>query len=265
VRALIVGEAGDRKTALLTHVAEVASKPGSGLRWSSGPGAEGPEGRPRRCRPRGHAVPVGGGGSRSCAGSAGMASGGWLACPAVPAGKSTAGGVRPDARVLAQHRAERDPAGRSGRPTSSWVDPEKISRQICCLRAHRLAAKRVVMILHVRDEPGAPPSGRPGLAGAAARAGCPSPSCAELARPARLDVFSPPGRPAVPGPSGTGGQPRSPWLGEKNLTGRRRTVHSVPASGGLRAGGEPRAGYGAAWGRCFRRSCREADTPAWRC
>ena len=68
-----------------------------------------------------------------------------------------------------------------------WVDPE--SRQILLFAARRLAAERIVMILAVREEPGAQP---PELGLPALRIGGLSVAeCAELARGLGADISAP--------------------------------------------------------------------------
>src|SRR5215813_1338247 len=148
--ALIVGEAGTGKTALLTHVAEVASHR-VGLRVLRARGEESEAGLafaaladmllPLREKftelppAQRHALEV-------C-----------LALSSGPAGKSRLGACAGTLRVLASVAAERPLAVLVD--DLQWVDPE--SRQILLFAAHRLAAERVVMILAARDEPGAPP------------------------------------------------------------------------------------------------------------
>ncbi len=110
-----------------------------------------------------------------------------------------------------------------------WVDPE--SRRILLFAAHRLAAKRVVMILAVRDEPGAPPP-EPGLQ-VLRLGGLSVTECADLARRLGADI-SPPalrslveltgGNPlavlenltAAAGPGGIGGIGRGPGGGRRS-------------------------------------------------
>ena len=180
--ALIVGEAGTGKTALLTHVAEVASNR-VGLRVLRARGEESEAGLafaaladmllPLRERftelppAQRHALEV-------C-----------LALSSGPAGKSRLGACAGTLRVLAGIAAERPLAVLVD--DLQWVDPE--SRQILLFAAHRLAAKRVVMILAVRDEPGAPPP-EPGLQ-VLRLGGLSVTECADLARRLGADISPP--------------------------------------------------------------------------
>ncbi len=183
--ALIVGEAGTGKTALLTHVAEVASNR-VGLRVLRARGEESEAGLafaaladmllPLRERftelppAQRHAL-------EGCLALSGGSS--------ESAGKSQLGACAGTLRVLASVAAEHPVAVLVD--DLQWVDPE--SRQILLFAAHRLAAERVVMILAVRDEPGAPP---PELGLQVLRLGGLSVTeCADLARRLGADISPP--------------------------------------------------------------------------
>ena len=146
--ALIVGEAGTGKTALLTYVAEVASSR-VGLRVLRARGEESEAGLafaaladmllPLREKfmelppAQLHAL-------EECLALSGALSSG-------SAGKSQLGAYAATLRVLASAGAEHPVAVLVD--DLQWVDPE--SRRILLFAAHRLAAERVVMILAVRE------------------------------------------------------------------------------------------------------------------
>src|SRR6266446_2394793 len=164
--ALIVGEAGAGKTALLSHVAEVASKR-AGLRVLRACGEESEavlafaaiadvllplrEKFAELPQAQRHALEV------SLALSSGPAAGPLAACAGALGVLASAADEQPLAVLVDDFQ---------------WVDPE--SRQILLFAARRLAAEHVVMILAVRDEPGAQP--RSGVCPPCASAGCRSPS-----------------------------------------------------------------------------------------
>jgi len=184
--ALIVGEAGTGKTALLTYVAEVASSR-VGLRVLRARGEESEAGLafaaladmllPLREKftelppAQRHAL-------EECLVLSGALSGG-------SAGKSQLGACAATLRVLASAGAEHPVAVLVD--DLQWVDPE--SRRILLFAAHRLAAERVVMILAVRDEPGAPPP-EPGLQ-VLRLGGLSVTECADLARRLGADISPP--------------------------------------------------------------------------
>ena len=152
--ALIVGEAGTGKTALLTYVAGVASNR-VGWRVLRVRGVESEAGLAFAAladillplREKFTELPP----------AQRHALEGCLALSSAPssgsARRSQLGACAATLRVLASVGAEHPVAVLVD--DLQWVDPE--SRQILLFAAHRLAAERVVMILAVRDEPGAPP------------------------------------------------------------------------------------------------------------
>ena len=170
--ALIVGEAGAGKTALLGHVAEVASKR-AGMRVLRARGEESeavlafaaiadvllPLRQQFAELPQAQRQAL----EVCLALSSGPAPGSLAACAGALGVLASAADEQPLAILVDDFQ---------------WVDPE--SRQMLLFAARRLAAERIVMILAVRDEPGArPPDG--GLA--VLRIGGLSVSeCAELAR-----------------------------------------------------------------------------------
>ena len=149
---VIAGEAGVGKTALLMHVADVASD--RGLRVLQG-ARGGIRGCPGVCHPRGLAAAVRGRISLSCRRPSVRP---WRCAWPFPTGPRLARWRRARARWGCWR------AGADEQPLVvlvddfQWVDPE--SRQILLFAARRLAAERIVMLFAVRDEPGAQHSGR---------------------------------------------------------------------------------------------------------
>ena len=192
--ALIVGEAGAGKTALLRHVADVASNR-AGLRVLRARGEESeavlafatvadlllPLRREFAELPltQRQALEV------RLALSAGPAAGPLAACAGALGVLASAADKQPLAVLVDDFQ---------------WVDPE--SRQILLFAARRLAAERIVMLLAVRDEPGAqlPEPGLPTLR----IGGLSVTECAELARERGADVSGPALRSLV---EMTGGNP----------------------------------------------------------
>jgi DNA-binding CsgD family transcriptional regulator len=151
VAIVIAGEAGIGKTALLTYVADVASR--RGLRVLAARGEESEAalafatltdlllplqekfgGLPATQR---QALEV------CLALSSGPAAGPLAACTGALGVLASASDEQPLAVLIDDFQ---------------WVDPE--SRQVLLFAARRLAAERIVMLLAVRDEPGAESSGR---------------------------------------------------------------------------------------------------------
>jgi len=179
--ALIVGEAGAGKTALLSHVAEVASKR-AGLRVLRARGEESEavlafaaiadvllplrEKFAELPQAQRHALEV------CLALSSGPAAGPLAVCAGALGVLASAADERPLAILV---------------DDLQWVDPE--SRQILLFAARRLAAEHVVMILAVRDEPGAQLPER-GLT-TVRIGGLSVTECAELARRLGTDISRP--------------------------------------------------------------------------
>jgi len=177
---VITGEAGVGKTALLTHVADVASE--RGLRVLKGRGEESEAvlafatladllrssrekfaGLPRaQCQ----ALEV------CLALSTGPVAGPLAACAGALGVLASVADEQPLVVLVDDFQ---------------WVDPE--SRQVLLFAARRLAAERIVMFLAVRDEPGARPSER-GLP-VLRIGGLPVAECAELARELGADISGP--------------------------------------------------------------------------
>jgi DNA-binding NarL/FixJ family response regulator len=192
--ALIVGEAGVGKTALLSHVADVASNR-AGLRVLRARGGESeavlafatvadlllPLRREFTELPltQRQALEV------CLALSAGPAAGPLAACAGALGVLASAADKQPVMVLVDDFQ---------------WVDPE--SRQILLFAARRLAAERIVMLLAVRDEPGVqfPEPGLPTLR----LGGLSVTECAELARERGADVGGPALRSLV---EMTGGNP----------------------------------------------------------
>ena len=226
---LIAGEAGVGKTALLTHVADVASKRGLRVLRARGEESEAVLAfatladllRPLREKFAGlpqtqrQALEV------CLALSSGPAAGPLAACAGALGVLASAADEQPLVVLVDDFQ---------------WVDPE--SRQVLLFAARRLAAERIVMLLAVRDEPGAQPPERDlpvlrigGLSVA---------ECAELARGLGADISGPALRSLV---ELTGGNPLAVL---ENLAG---------AADGMGAFEPGRLTLGAAledaWGRVF--------------
>ena len=188
--ALIVGEAGVGKTALLTHVADVASKR-AGLRILRARGEESEavlafatlvDLLPLRAKfaelpqTRRHALEV------CLALSSGPAAGPLAACAGAQGVLASAADEQPLAVLVDDFQ---------------WVDPE--SRQILLFTARRLVAEHVVMPFAVRDEPGAQPPerGMPTLR----IGGLSVTECAEFARGLGAELSGPTLRSLESGPA----------------------------------------------------------------
>ena len=177
---VIAGEAGVGKTALLTHVADMASE--RGLRILKGRGEESEAvlafatladlllpsrekfaGLPQAQR---QALEV------CLALSTGPATGPLAACAGALGVLASVADEQPLVVLVDDFQ---------------WVDPE--SRQVLLFAARRLAAERIVMLLAVRDEPGARPAER-GLP-VLQIGGLSVAECAELARELGADISGP--------------------------------------------------------------------------
>ena len=226
---VIAGEAGVGKTALLTHVADVASE--RGLRVLKGRGEESEAVlafatladllRPSREKfaelpqAQRQALEV------CLALSSGPAAGPLAACAGALGVLASAADEQPLVVLVDDFQ---------------WVDPE--SRQVLLFAARRLAAERIVMLFAVRDEPGAQPPER-GLP-VLRIGGLSVAECAELARELGADISGPALRSLV---ELTGGNPLAVL---ENLAG------AADGMGGFEPG---RLTLGAAlenaWGRVF--------------
>ena len=175
--ALIVGEAGGGKTALLMHVADVASKRGLRVLRARGEESEAVLGfatladllLPLREKFAGLPQTQRQALEMCLALSSGPAAGPLAACAGALGVMASAADERPLVVLVDDFQ---------------WVDPE--SRQVLLFAARRLAAEPIVMLLAVRDEPGAQPPGRdlPALR----IGGLSVPECAELARGLDADI-----------------------------------------------------------------------------
>jgi len=226
---VIAGEAGVGKTALLMHVADVASKRGLSILRARGeesetvlafatladllrPSRENFAELPQTQR---QALEV------CLALSDGPAAGLLAACAGALGVLASAADKQPLVVLVDDFQ---------------WVDPE--SRQVLLFAARRLAAERIVMLFAVRDEPGVQPpeQGLPVLR----IGGLSVAECAELARGLGADISGPALRSLV---EMTGGNPLAV---RENLTG---------ASDGMGAFEPERLTLGAAlenaWGRVF--------------
>ena len=226
---VIAGEAGVGKTALLTHVAGMASE--RGLRVLKGRGEESEAVlafatladllRPSREKfaelpqAQRQALEV------CLALSTGPAAGPLAACAGALGVLASAADEQPLVVLVDDFQ---------------WVDAE--SRQVLLFAARRLAAERIVMLFAVRDEPGAQPAGR-GLP-VLRVGGLSVAECAELARELGADISGPALRSLV---ELTGGNPLAVM---ENLAG------ATDGTGGFEPG---RLTLGAAlehaWGRVF--------------
>ena len=177
VAVVIAGEAGVGKTALLTHVAGVASR--RGLRVLAARGEESEavlafatltDLLPPLREKFGELPPAQRQALEVClALSSGPAAGPLAACAGALGVLASAADEQPLAVLVDDFQ---------------WVDPE--SRQVLLFAARRLAAERIVMLLAVRDEPGIQPSGR-GLP-VLRIGGLSVTECAELARGMGADI-----------------------------------------------------------------------------
>jgi DNA-binding CsgD family transcriptional regulator len=178
---LIAGEPGIGKTALLNHVADVASNR-AGLRVLRARGEESEAAlgyaaladllTPLRDR-FGALPPTQRRALEVClALSSGPASGPLAGCAGALGVLASAAGEQPLAVLVDDFQ---------------WIDPE--SRRILLFAARRLAAERIVMILAAREEPGVPPS-EPGLP-VLRLCGLSVAECAELARSLGASVSGP--------------------------------------------------------------------------
>jgi len=178
--AVIAGEAGVGKTALLMHVADVASERGLRVLGACGKESEAVLAfatladllRPLREKFAGlpqaqrQALEV------CLAFSSGPATGPLAACAGALGVLASAADEQPLAVLVDDFQ---------------WVDPQ--SRQVLLFAARRLAAERIVMFFAVRDEPGAQPPERdlPALR----ISGLSVAECAELARGLGADISGP--------------------------------------------------------------------------
>jgi len=239
--ALIAGEPGTGKTALLTYVAEVASDR-VGLRVLRARGEESEAGLAFAAladmllplREKFTELPPAQ--RHALEGCLALSS----AHSTRSASKSRLGACAATLRVLASVGAEHPVAVLVD--DLQWVDPE--SRQVLLFAAHRLAAERVVMILAARDEPGAPP---PELGLQVLRLGGLSVTeCADLARRLGADISPPALRSLV---ELTGGNPLAVL---ENLPAAAAGPGGIGGFGGF---GPARLTLGRvlehAWGRLF--------------
>ena len=226
---VIAAEAGIGKTALLRHVAAVASNRGMRVLRARGeeseavlafaavadmllPWREKSAELPQAQR---HALEV------CLALSSGPAAGPLAACAGALGVLASVADERPLAVLVDDFQ---------------WIDPE--SQQILLFAARRLAAERIVMVLAVRDEPGARPPGQdlPALR----IGGLPAAECAELARVLGVDISGPALRSLV---ELTGGNPLAVL---ENLAGAAEGTGAFEP-GRLTLG----AALENAWGRVF--------------
>ena len=226
---VIEGEAGIGKTALLTYVADVASKRGMRVLRACGEESEAVLAfaaladllRPLR---------------KHFAGLPQTQRQALEVCLALSGGPS-AGPLAACAGALGVLASVAD-----GQPLAvlvddlQWIDPE--SQQVLLFAARRLAAERIVMFLAVRDEPGTQSPGR-GLP-ALRIGGLSVTECAELARDLGADISGPALRSLV---KHTGGNPLAVL---ENLAGAADEMGASEA-GLLRLG----ASLENAWGRVF--------------